>query len=97
MPKVTRESVKMKVFPKGQVVIPVSLRQRYHIDIGDRLDVVPTDDGILLKSPSKKERKSSLTDELFGIFKDYHPKGIKLEKENISKATEKGFTERWGK
>ena len=28
-----KESVKMKVFPKGQVVIPVSLRKKYHIDI----------------------------------------------------------------
>lgn len=96
MPKATKEPVKMKVFQKGQIVIPVSLRQRYHIDIGDRLDVVPTNDGILLKSPSTKERKSSLTDELFGIFKKYQPKGSGLEKENIIKATEKGFTEGWG-
>jgi len=95
MPKLISEPVKMKVFQKGQIVIPVSLRQQYQIDIGDRLDVVPTDDGILLKSPSKKKRQLSLTEHLFGIFKDYEQKGIMLEKENINRATEKGFTEGW--
>ena len=35
----TKESIKMKVFPKGQVVIPVSLRKKYQIEIGDQIDV----------------------------------------------------------
>ena len=30
----TKESIKMKVFPKGQIVIPVSLRKKYQIEIG---------------------------------------------------------------
>ena len=29
----TKESTKMKVFPKGQVVIPVALRKKYQIVI----------------------------------------------------------------
>ena len=40
----TKETIKMKVFPKGQVVIPVSLRKKYQIDIGDRIDVISKSD-----------------------------------------------------
>ena len=65
----TKESFKMKVFPKGQVVIPVSLRRKYRIDIGDQIDVVSEKEGILLKPLPKQENISSLTEQLCGIFK----------------------------
>ena len=49
MPEKTHKSIKMKLFPKGQVVIPVELRRKYHLEIGDHINVVSTDQGILLK------------------------------------------------
>ena len=54
MPEKTHKSIKMKLFPKGQVVIPVELRRKYHLEIGDHINVVSTDQGILLKPSSKK-------------------------------------------
>jgi len=75
MGSTSRESVKRKVFPKGQIVIPVALRKKYHIDIGDHVDVIPKADGILLKPVPKKEETKSMTDCLFGIFRKYGKKG----------------------
>lgn len=64
----TKESIKMKVFPKGQIVIPVSLRKKYQIEIGDQIDVIPESEGILLKPLAKEQRGKSATGRLFGIF-----------------------------
>jgi len=97
MSATSKESVKRKVFPKGQIVIPVALRKKYHIDIGDHVDVIPKADGILLKPMSKKEGKKSLTDSLFGMFRKYAKGKPKLKKADITGATEAGFVEDWGK
>jgi len=90
----SKNSIKMKVFPKGQVVIPVSLRKKYHIEIGDQIEVISGPDGILLK-PAVKKNEASLTDRLFGIFGQYTSKEQKLSKNDIAGATEAGFTEGW--
>jgi len=91
----TKESFKMKVFPKGQVVIPVSLRKKYHIDIGDQIDLISAPDGILLKPLPKKTGQRSLTEQLFGIFSSYASGKSKPTKADIDKATETGFAEGW--
>jgi AbrB family looped-hinge helix DNA binding protein len=91
----SKESFKMKVFPKGQVVIPVSLRKKYQIDIGDQIDVISAPDGILLKPLPKKNGQMSLTDRLYGIFSEYVSGKLKPTKADIEKATEEGFTEEW--
>ena len=91
----TKESFKMKVFPKGQVVIPVSLRRKYRIDIGDQIDVVSEKEGILLKPLQKQENVSSLTEQLCGIFKTYAEGKKEPTKKDITKATEKGFIDGW--
>jgi AbrB family looped-hinge helix DNA binding protein len=93
----SKKSVKRKVFPKGQIVIPVALRKKYHIEIGDRIDVIPKADGILLKPMPKKEGKKSLTDCLFGMFGKYAKVKPKLKKADINRATEAGFIEEWKK
>ena len=95
MPEIQNKYIKMKVFAKGQVVIPVQLRKEYHIEIGDRIDVIPTPDGILLKSNPKKKHISTLTERLFGIFSNYASDKTKLSKKEITKATEKEFTRKW--
>lgn len=91
----SKESFTMKVFPKGQVIIPVALRKKYNIEIGDQIDVISAPDGIYLKPTSKKNKKESLTDRLFGIFSEYASGKQKLSKNDIAKATETGFTEGW--
>jgi len=90
-----KESIKMKVFQKGQVVIPVALRKKYLIEIGDQIDVVPSPEGILLKPLSKKTNPKSLTERLSGIFTSYASEKSKPTKADIKKVTETGFTEGW--
>ena len=97
MAAISKESVKMKVFPKGQIVIPVALRRKYHIKIGDRVDVISKADGIFLKPVPKKENEKSLTDHLFGMFGKYAKEKPKLKKADINRATEAGFIHEWGK
>ncbi len=31
------DTIRMKIFPKGQIVISVSLRKKYNLDIGDKI------------------------------------------------------------
>ena len=93
----TKESIRMKVFPKGQVVIPVSLRKKYQIDIGDQIDVISKSNGILLKPLPKENKQRSLTERLFGIFSYYAAGKTKPSKTDIEKATRAGFTEGWNK
>lgn len=88
-----KEPITMKIFPKGQVVIPIALRKKYNINIGDQIDVIPESNGILLKPVTKSMNDKSLTDRLFGIFKSYATGKPKLTKADIKKAIEKGFTE----
>ena len=97
MAATSKESVKMKVFPKGQIVIPVALRKKYDIEIGDRVDVISKADGIFLKPVPKKEKEQSLTDHLFGMFGKYAKGKSKLKKTDINRATEAGFIQEWGK
>jgi AbrB family looped-hinge helix DNA binding protein len=87
------ESTKMKVFQKGQVVIPISLRRKHHIEIGDQIDVVSTADGILLKTTPPERHRGSLTDELYGVFADFAAKASIPSKADIAEATEQGFQE----
>ncbi len=94
MPEIQNKYIKMKVFAKGQVVIPVQLRKEYHIEIGDRIDVISTPEGILLKSNTKKENINTLTERLFGIFSNYASDKTEADKNEITKATEKEFTQR---
>ena len=93
----TKESIKMKVFPKGQVVIPVSLRKKYQIEIGDQIDVISESEGILLKPIPKEKSWTSATERLFGIFRAYASPKSEPTKADIEKATEDGFTEGWNK
>ena len=90
-----KESIKMKVFPKGQVVIPVFLRKKYNIDIGDHIDVIPGPEGILLKPGPKIQDKTSFTKKLFGMFCNYAQQRPILDKTDINKATETEFVDGW--
>jgi len=93
----SKESVRRKVFPKGQIVIPVALRRKYNMDIGAHVDVIPKVDGILLRPVPKREGNTSLTDSLFGVFRKYAKGKAKLKKKDVTEATEAGFLGDWGK
>ena len=88
-------AIKMKVFPKGQVVIPVSLRKRFNIDIRDHIDVIPGSDGILLKPGPKGKDKGSFTKQLFGMFCKYAEEKPIVDKTEIDKSTEAEFVKGW--
>jgi AbrB family looped-hinge helix DNA binding protein len=86
---------KMKVFPKGQVIIPVELRRKYNINIGDRIEFSIMQDGILIKPSRDKADDSSLTDKLYGMFSGYARGKAVPNKKTINAATESGFVEGW--
>ena len=90
-----KRSKKMKVFPKGQVIIPVELRRKYNINIGDRIEFITFQDGILLKPSRQKEKHQSSTDELFGMLHRYAKNKKFPGKDKVNEATESGFTEGW--
>ena len=90
-----KSSKKMKVFPKGQVIIPVELRRKYNINIGDRIEFITFQDGILLKPSRQKTKHQSSTDELYGILRGYAKNEKIPEKETVNEATESGFAEGW--
>ena len=89
--------LRSKIGPKGQVVIPVELRRKYQLEIGDVIKVTPTDDGILLKPSLKKVKKDSLTDQLYGIFSANAKNRSRITKKDIAKTTENGFLSGWMK
>jgi len=91
------ETMEMKVFPKGQVVIPATLRKKYNIQIGDHVQVIPEKRGILLKPSQQTKNSNTLTSSLKGIFKEYGSQHGVSDKETITKATEDGLLEGWQK
>jgi AbrB family looped-hinge helix DNA binding protein len=97
MPTKSQKAMTMKIFPKGQVVIPVELRRKYHLEIGDHISFVSTDHGILLKPSRKKHGNTSLTDQLFGVFKQHAESKPSITKKDIDDATENNFSRGWPK
>jgi AbrB family looped-hinge helix DNA binding protein len=91
----TKNPKKMKVFPKGQVIIPVDLRRRYNINIGDRIEFLTLKDGIFLKPSRQEPEERSLTDELYGMLRGYVKDKESPGKDAIRLATESGFVEGW--
>jgi len=57
-------SIKVKVGPKGQIVIPKVFRDAYGIKEGGEVIVIPTEDGLIIK------RKKSV-EEIVKALKEY--------------------------
>lgn len=91
-----KKSYSIKVFQKGQVVIPVNLRKKYNIEIGDQLEAIQKSDGILLRTRQKNVQNQQKTDILFGIFKD-SSKNKEISKKELAKITERAFVKDWKK
>jgi len=45
---------KVRVSSKGQVVLPKHIRRSLNLNKGDELLLIPTEEGILMKLPSKR-------------------------------------------
>ena len=66
--------LKVKVGPKGQIIIPKPLREAYNIKEGGNVLIEPREEGILIRKIMKE-------DELFRWLKDRRKKlGAKLGK-----------------
>jgi AbrB family looped-hinge helix DNA binding protein len=61
---ITKKAKEVVVTKKGQTTIPVSLRKKYKIEEGTRLQVLDTEEGILLKP------KKSIWD-MIGAYSQY--------------------------
>lgn len=73
---------------KGQVIIPKIFRNRYNWNSGQKLNVIDTGDGILLK-PSRPFKKTEI-EQVAGILK-YSGKPISIDQMN--EAIKKGALE----
>ena len=60
-------SIKVKVGPKGQIVIPKVFRDAYGIKEGGEVIVIPTEEGLIIK------RKKSV-EEIIKTLKEYKKK-----------------------
>jgi len=78
-----------KLSSKGQVIIPKVLRSRYNWNPGQKLAVIDTGNGILLK-PSQAFKKTELY-QVAGILK-YSGKPVSINE--MEKAIKKGALER---
>ncbi|MFQ6677374.1 MAG: AbrB/MazE/SpoVT family DNA-binding domain-containing protein [Fidelibacterota bacterium] len=80
--------MKMKIHNKGQVVLPAKIRKKYHLEIGDDVDVTYNDEGIHLY-PVVEE-----TIDLSGSLKEEYKKYGFPSEDEIKKATKEGFTKK---
>ena len=79
----------MKVFNKGQIVIPISIRKALGVEPGDMMDVEIDQKGqcIKLKKPIK-----SLSSELAGSLSKYNKRKSLPSKKEMIKALAEGLS-----
>ncbi len=77
----------MKVFNKGQVVIPVAIRKEFGIEIGDMLDVVADKKEKCVKLRKAGEMKSP---KLAGSLSRYNRRKRFPSRKEMKKALEEG-------
>lgn len=74
---------------KGQVIIPKSLRDAHHWEVGQELVAVDVGDGILLKP--KKPFEETTIEDVAGCLKYQSSKSL----EEIEDAIRQGVVEQW--
>ena len=80
----------MKIYNKGQVVIPVNIRKKYNFNIGDYVDVITVEDGIKLL-PVKKVK---VVDKLYGIL-NKESRQAEISENDIDKSSEAELLRGW--
>ena len=81
----------MKVFNKGQIVIPAPIRREFGISIGDNLEVKIEKDGIFIRKPVYKAKK------LAGSFHKYAKNVPFPTEKEIQNAFSEAIIERYEK
>lgn len=79
-----------KLSSEGQVIIPKSLREAHHWEVGQELIAIDMGDGILLKP--KKLFPETILDDVAGYLK-YQGKSQSIE--DMDNAIRKGIEESW--
>ena len=67
-------SMYAKIQQKGQITLPASFREEYHLEKGDMVIFIDTEDGILIKPA-----KLVLAESLDAIGKELREKGVNLD------------------
>ena len=78
-----------KIFNKGQIVMPASLRKKYNLKVGSKINIIDEEDGIKIV-PAEEEIN---VEALAGIFKDYAKDREVQSKDEITKITGDYFVE----
>lgn len=52
-------TIKRCVDELGRIVLPKDMRNHYGIKTGDMLEVIPAEDGVLLKVPCENDQKEN--------------------------------------
>ena len=55
----TKFAIKRSIDKLGRVVIPKDMRNYYNINVGDTLEIIASDNGILIKITSEGESSST--------------------------------------
>ncbi|AFZ59435.1 AbrB/MazE/SpoVT family DNA-binding domain-containing protein [Anabaena cylindrica FACHB-243] len=79
-----------KLYPQGQIVLPESLREAYHWNVGQEFVIIDMGDGILLKP--KNPFSVTKLDDVAGCLK-YHGEPATLE--DMDDAIRQGVEEMW--
>jgi AbrB family looped-hinge helix DNA binding protein len=82
--------VKIKLSTKGQVVLPIALRAKYHLKAGDSLHVRMKDEDFTLVPPKTKKRKGRIVkDPITGLpCVTFGPGAPVITKEMVDKLLE---------
>lgn len=73
---------------KGQVTIPKDIREFLHLHSGDKIEVLPTENGEAIIRPV-----TITVDDMFGVLKKPGQKSISVEEMN--QALKQGFKSHW--
>ncbi|MBC8322434.1 MAG: AbrB/MazE/SpoVT family DNA-binding domain-containing protein [Candidatus Marinimicrobia bacterium] len=80
--------MKMKIHNKGQVVLPAKIRKKFHLEIGDDVNVTYDNEGIHLYPVTEESI------ELKGSIKEEYLKYRFPSEDEINKATIEGFVKK---
>ena len=86
-------SIRLKVGPKGQIVIPKVFREAYGIKEGGEVIVEPSEKGLVIRGPIKAEE---LLRKIRGERKKINPKRKPKPGELKGISLEDEFDEDWG-
>lgn len=79
----------MKVFNKGQIVIPIAIRKALGVEPGDMMDVIIDQEGHCIKL---KKYEKSIASELAGSLSKFNQRKAFPTKREMRKALAKGLS-----